>query len=133
MDNWKDALEEILPVVVSDLERLFKMEPILFGEAQPPRKPGVYIIYDHSGKLAYVGEAKGSGGLRDRFLSKHLSGDDSHAIQRAYKSDFPERLERRDFIKQNVSVRWVDTLDANMALVVERLLILMYQPPWNRK
>ena len=27
-------------------------------------------------------------GLRDRLLSKHVSGDDSHSIQRAFKLEF---------------------------------------------
>ena len=106
MNNWNEKLSELLPKIESDIERLFNMEPVLFGVAQPPRKPGAYIVYDHTGALVYIGEAKGSGGLRDRLLSKHLSGDDNHALQRAYKSDFPDRLERRTYIKENVSIRW---------------------------
>ncbi len=42
--------------------------------------------------VVYVGEAKGSKGLRDRLLSKHLSGDESHAIQRAFADTFPTEL-----------------------------------------
>jgi len=78
-----------------------------------------------------VGEAKGSGGLRDRILSKHVSGDDNHAIQRAHKLRFPDRKVRREFIKRNVFVRWVETVDANTAIALEGVLIAMFTPPWN--
>jgi len=133
MSSWKDNLSKVLPELEGYISQLMDSPQVLFGEANPPRKPGAYIIYDHENNLSYIGEAKGSGGLRDRLISKHLSGDDSHAIQRAYKTSYPDRTLRREYIKGNVSVRWVATPDANTALAVERLLILMFNPAWNRK
>lgn len=133
MSTWRDKLEKVVPELEGYVSKLMGEETKLFAEANPPREPGAYVIYDHENNLSYVGEAKGSGGLRDRLLSKHLSGDDNHAIQRAYKDSYPDRASRREYIKQNVSVRWVATPDANTAVAVERLLILMFNPPWNRK
>lgn len=85
------------------------------------------------GNVKYVGEAKGGKGLRDRLLSKHMSGDDNHAIQRAYKLDFPDRSLRREHIKKTVFARWLPIADPARVSVVERLLIWLYNPPWNRK
>lgn len=133
MSSWKENLSKVMPELEGYISKLMDSPRVLFGEANPPRKPGAYIIYDHDKNLSYIGEAKGSGGLRDRLLNKHLSGDDNHAIQRAYKVSHPERPLRREYIKNNVSVRWVETPDANTALAVERLLILMFSPVWNRK
>jgi len=85
------------------------------------------------GEVMYVGEAKGREGLRDRLLSKHLSGDDGHAIQRAYKLDFPDRALRRAHIKETVFARWLPISDTARVSTVERLLIWLYSPPWNKK
>lgn len=133
MNTWKESLTKLMPELEGYISKLMDTGKELFGEANPPREPGAYIIYDHESKLSYIGEAKGSGGLRDRLLSKHLSGDDDHAIQRAYKDSYPDRALRREYIKKNVRVRWVATPDANTALAVQRLLILIFNPSWNRK
>lgn len=133
MSTWQEKLNKLFPDLESYISQIMKAEKILFGDANPSREPGAYIIYDHEGNLSYIGEAKGSGGLRDRLLSKHLSGDDNHAIQRAYKESHLDRALRREYIKKNIRVQWVETKDANTALAVERLLILMFNPPWNRK
>jgi hypothetical protein len=84
-------------------------------------------------EIVYVGEAKGAKGLRDRLLSKHISGDDNHAIQRAFKPDFPDRGLRRDHIKRTVSARWLPIADPARVSTVERFLIWLYDPPWNKK
>jgi hypothetical protein len=83
--------------------------------------------------VMYVGEAKGSKGLRDRLLSKHISGDDNHAIQRAYKLDFPDRALRREHIKKTVFARWLPIADPARVSAVEQLPIWLYDPPWNMK
>ena len=81
----------------------------------------------------YVGEAKGSKGLRDRLLSKHISGDDSHAIQRAFLGQFPDRTLRRDHIKRTVSARWITIDDDGRVSAVEQFLIWLHDPEWNKK
>lgn len=83
--------------------------------------------------VMYVGEAKGSKGLRDRLLSKHISGDDNHAIQRAYKAEFPDRSLRREHIKKTVLARWLPIADPARVSAVEQFLIWLYNPPWNKK
>ncbi|MCA9054946.1 MAG: hypothetical protein KDA75_13990 [Planctomycetaceae bacterium] len=100
------------------------------GKADPPLSSGVYALTFDS-KVVYIGEAKGASGLRDRILSKHVYGDDNHAVQRALKPRFPDRRERRDFIRQEVCVQWVEIPDRNVCAVVERLLIWLLKPRWN--
>ena len=83
--------------------------------------------------VMYVGEAKGSNGLRDRLLSKHISGDESHAIQRAFVVAFPDRKLRRDHIKHTVAAKWVVIDDGGRIPAVEQFLIWLYDPEWNKK
>jgi hypothetical protein len=64
-------------------------------------------------------------------LNKHISGDDSHAIQRAYIASYPDRQTRRKFIKNHLKVQWVVTKDARTAAAVERILIIIFNPQWN--
>lgn len=66
MHNWNDILATLLQELEREIGKLMEMEAISFQTADPPSLPGVYIIYDHCGTLAYVGEASGSGGLKDR-------------------------------------------------------------------
>ena len=84
-------------------------------------------------KHMYVGEAKGLGGLYDRIMRKHVSGDDRHALQRYFKVDFPDRAIRRDHIMGNVQVKWVIVENILSVTVVERLAIWLLEPPLNRK
>jgi hypothetical protein len=115
-----------------DITKLLAEKPTLLGQARPPNGYGVYMLLVGS-DIMYVGEAKGSEGLRDRLLRKHISGDDNHAIQRAFKEDFPDRTLRRDHIKKTVSARWLAITDPARVSAVERVLIWLYNPPWNRR
>lgn len=112
------------------VEALISAESLLIGEAHPPESSGVYA-FSIDGKLMYVGEAKGSGGLRDRILRKHLAGDEGHALQRYFKDDFPDRALRREHIKGTVQVKWV-AVEAEAVSVVERVAIWLLNPPLNR-
>lgn len=111
---------------------MLKAAAVPLGEAAPPSTPGVYVLSDGE-KVTYIGEAKGSKGLRDRLLSKHLSGDDNHAIQRAYRAEFPDRSLRREHIRANVLVRWLEITDPDRVSAVERVLICLYRPAWNKR
>ncbi|MFC6791267.1 hypothetical protein ACFQE0_17560 [Methylobacterium komagatae] len=71
--------------------------------------------------------------MRDRLLSKHLSGDDGHAIQRAYLMEFPDRRLRREHIKRTVTARWITIEDGGRVSAVEQVLIWLHDPEWNRK
>lgn len=125
-------LEDILSAIAEDVRALLKVPAVPLGIAMPPSTSGVYLLLVGQ-NVTYVGEAKGSKGLRDRLLSKHLSGDDNHAIQRAYLKDFPDRVLRRDHIRKNVLVRWLEIADPDRVSAVERVLIALYRPPWNKK
>lgn len=82
-------------------------------------------------EIMSVGEAKGSSGLQDRIGREHVSGDDGHTLQRWFKTRFPDRLERREFIRQNVQVRCVVIEAIDRIAVVKRLSIWLFAPPWN--
>lgn len=115
-----------------DVGRILSAPAVPLGKADPPSSIGVYIVSDADG-VAYVGEAKGRKGLRDRLLSKHVSGDDKHAIQRALAYEFPDRLLRRAHMLEHVHVRWLAIDDPARVSVVERVLIWMLRPRWNVK
>ena len=114
------------------VESLVAAEVFVIGQADPPKLPGVYAFMIND-KHMYVGEAKGSGGLYDRIMRKHVSGDEGHALQRYFKVDFPDRVIRRDHIMGNVPVKWVIVEDLLSVAVVERLAIWLLEPPLNRK
>ena len=101
----KVSLDRAFELIRDDITALLTSSPVLLGVANPPNVFGVYMLLVDD-EILYVGEAKGRKGLRDRLLSKHISGDDNHAIQRAFKPDFPDRGLRRDHIKRTVSARW---------------------------
>ena len=125
-------LNEILFAVAEDVRAVLATPTVPLGTANPPSTSGIYLL-SVGEEVTYVGEARGSKGLRDRLLSKHLSGDDNHAIQRAYLADFPDRLLRRDHIRANVLVRWLEIADRDRLAAVERVLICLLRPAWNKK
>ena len=113
------------------VEALIAAEPLLVGAANPPDTSGVYAFLI-GGDLMYIGEAKGSGGLRDRILRKHVAGDEGHALQRHFKDQFPDRMLRREHIKRNVQVKWIVVENTESVSVVERMAIWLLSPPLNR-
>ena len=99
LERW----QQFLPLV----NELMRSTSFTLGEATPPNESGVYMLYDEEEMVRYVGKATGSSGLQDRLLRKHVSGDESHAIQRAYVKRFPDRSKRRIFIKEKVRAKWI--------------------------
>ncbi len=128
----KVSVDRALELIGNDVAALVASPPVLLGVADPPNVHGVYML-SVDDEIVYVGEAKGAKGLRDRLLSKHISGDDSHSIQRAFKLEFPDRGLRRDHIKRTVSVRWLPIANTARVSTVERFLIWLYEPAWNKK
>jgi hypothetical protein len=128
----KVSVDRALGLVGDDVAALLAFSPVSLGAANPPNVTGVYMRLVDS-EIVYVGEAKGANGLRDRLLSKHISGDDNHAIQRAFKPDFPDRGLRRIHIKKTVYARWLSIADPARVSTVERFLIWQYEPAWNKK
>jgi hypothetical protein len=110
--------------------RLLQESRVLVGDARPPEKNGVYA-FSIDGEIIYVGEASGSSGLRDRICRKHVSGDDGHALQKEFQKWFPDRLQRRAFIKETISVQWVEIPDSLMVTLVEKLAIACLKPRLN--
>lgn len=128
----KCPVEVALRSIEADIKTLLSVKPVLMGDANPPPANGVYML-SVGDVPKYVGEAKGSGGLRDRLLRKHLSGDDGHAIQRAYLTDFPDRRLRREHIKRTVMARWIVIEEVGRVSAVEQVLIWLHDPEWNKK
>ncbi|MHB8473230.1 MAG: GIY-YIG nuclease family protein [Gammaproteobacteria bacterium] len=126
------SLEQAIDHLSSNVAALLTSVPVPLGTANPPNGSGVDMFLV-DGEIVYIGEAKGSKGLRDRLLSKHTSGDDNHACQRAFKDLLPDRVIRREYIKTTVFVRWLAIPDSARVSAVERLLIWLYKPAWNQK
>ena len=110
---------------------LLQMSPVLIGDAMPPTKYGVYA-FSQKGEIIYVGEASGSGGLKARIVNKHVSGDEGHALQKEFQSLYPNRLERRNYIKQYIHVQWVEIPDSLLVSFVEKLAIAVIRPRLNK-
>lgn len=132
MKNILPKLTEGIDEFSRAVEALISAEAHWIGEANPPSTLGVYIFLI-DGECMYVGEARGSGGLRDRILRKHVAGDEGHALQRHFKSLFSDRSQRREHIKRNVQVKWVVVENQEAVSVVERVAIWLLNPPLNRK
>ena len=126
------SLPRAFAMIEHDVRELLCSKAQLLGLAKPPRASGVYLL-SIDGEIKYVGEAKGGGGLYDRIVRKHLSGDDSHAIQRAFAVEFPDRLTRRGHIRNVVAAQWLEIQDHHRVSAVERMLIWMLNPAWNLK
>ena len=132
MTKALERLREGFPVFEEAIRQLFEANSYLLGDADPPKNIGVYALF-HAGELKYIGEAKGSKGLRDRLLSKHLSGDDNHTMQRVFLKEYPDRTDRRNYIKKTVSAKWLEMKCPDTVSAVERLLIWALKPEWNNK
>ncbi|SOO23855.1 hypothetical protein XFF6991_310025 [Xanthomonas phaseoli pv. phaseoli] len=92
-----------------DAEALLRTEAAPLCVADPPNGAGVDMFLV-GGEIVYISEAKGSQSLRDRLLRKHVSGDDNHACQRAFKEQFLDQVLRREHIKANAYARWLEVL-----------------------
>lgn len=126
-----DTSSEIILLSAGALfNKLLQAARVSIGEAQPPEKSGVYA-FSVDGDIIYIGEASGSSGLRDRICRKHVSGDEGHALQKEFRGRFPDRRERRAFIKQEISVQWVEISDSLMVTLVEKLAIACLTPRLN--
>ena len=121
-----------IPIFEAAINELFGVEDVLLGEARPPTDIGVYALY-YEGALKYIGEAKGQKGLKDRLLNKHVSGDDSHTLHKIFLSKFPNKEERKSYIKKHISAKWVTISCPETVSALERLLIWSLQPEWNYK
>lgn len=121
-----------LSETASDLFRaLLKAPCIQIGLAKPPSTNGVYA-FSQGGIIIYVGEAAGSSGLRDRITRKHVSGDESHALQGEFEALYPDRRLRRSYIKETINVQWVEIPDSLLVSVVEKLAIAVLKPSLNK-
>lgn len=122
--------EMILSRAGALFDKLMQASRVPVGEARPPEKNGVYA-FSIDDEIIYVGEASGSSGLQDRICRKHVSGDEGHALQKEFQRQFPDRLQRRAFIKETILVQWVEIPDSLMVTLVEKLAIACLNPRLN--
>lgn len=132
MNEAITKLREGIPQFEEAINNLFTAEEYLLGVANPTYEIGVYALY-YENKLMYIGEAKGNKGLKDRLLNKHISGDDGHTLHKVFLSEYPNKEERKAFIKSNISARWVYLSCPHTVSALERLLIWSLRPEWNKK
>jgi excinuclease UvrABC nuclease subunit len=134
MESITDELQEKLLLrwrtFAVDVERLMRQPAVRIAQARIPETPGVYIILNPQQRECYVGKATRN--LRDRVLRKHVSGDESHAIQRSYESKYPDRTERRKFIREKMYVKWLPVSNLSRIADLERLLIWRLRTKYNR-
>jgi hypothetical protein len=123
--RWNEYADEVAQLLDCTAE------PV--GNADPPTQWGVYLLFDDHQNLRYAGKAIGKGGLKDRLCNKHVSGSESHALQRALQSRFPDRKARREYIKQNVYAKWLAQSDLARIRYLELLLVWLLEAPENRQ
>lgn len=83
--------------------------------ANAPTSPGVYLMYDHSGGVVYVGKAKN---LRARLKQYFAKNPDP----RPFVLTLPKRLSQ---------IQTIMTHNEKEALILERTLILEHSPRFN--
>jgi len=126
-----EAIDFALSMARDHLSALLNAPRTIVGRAAPPEKNGVYA-FSIGTEIVYIGEAAGSSGLKDRILRKHISGDEGHALQNEFKVQFPDRGDRRHFIKNSIFVQWTEISDSLMVSVVEKLAIGIVKPRLNK-
>ena len=102
----------------------------LLGVAKPPYSPGVYALF-FQGERVYVGLARGKKGLRNR-KRNYVGGDDGHTTHREFLATIPDKVVRTAYICTNVSMAWHVTETAVIAEELEKKLISLLRPKWNR-
>jgi excinuclease UvrABC nuclease subunit len=126
----RSAWASALPTFSREIESLVDAPSVFLRMADLPETPGVHLVL-RKGEVVYVGKAAGSAGLRDR-LRKHISGDKSHALQRALLAKIPDRVLRRDHIRSTFSIKWVAVEDKEHVSIIEQIAIWLYRPEFNR-
>jgi hypothetical protein len=131
LDDPTTTADDIAKITEALFQSLIQATPVSVRDAVPPSKNGVYA-FSIDGEIVYVGEAAGTLGLWDRIKRKHVSGDEGHVLQSEFEQKFPDRLERREFIKTSVFVQWIEVPDSLMVSVVEKFAIAVLKPRLNK-
>jgi len=129
-ESKRDKAMEDVQQRCTAIKQLLAAKPVPFGEAEPPAKPGIYLM-TYEGEPCYIGMAKGRFGLRDRLMRAHLHGEDGHVLHRELGAAFPDKAQRVARIKEAVSIQWIEAAASDVANL-ERALINLIDPAWNR-
>jgi flagellar motor protein MotB len=94
------------------------------GLASLPEKPGVYVVFDASGAVSYVGD---SGNLKQRWRDGHMND-----YQRKSKADGkPYKLAGQ--IEEGCTIKFIEMESIETAAALEARWIKTEKPPVNRK
>ncbi len=126
---WKEILLKSLSAGIGSLATLqFDGEFDLSAAdtsstSQLPEKPGVYVVYDTSGKLVYIGD---STNMRQRWQDGHLN-DHRNGNKKGEPYKLSEQLEA------GCKVKFVTMDSAETAAALEAHLIKTENPPINKR
>ena len=128
---WKEILFKSLSAGIGSLATL-QFDGALSVSANDasslndlPDKPGVYVVYDASGQLAYIGD---STNMRQRWQDGHMNEYRGRANSETRK---PYKL--ADQLEAGCTVKFVVMDSAETAAALEAFLIKNEKPPVNRK
>lgn len=126
---WKEMLLKSLSAGIGSLATLKFDGEISLSSAdtsslnQLPEKPGVYVVYDASGKLAYIGD---STNMRQRWRDGHLNDH-----RNGNKKGEPYKLS--EHLETGCKVKYIAMDSAETAAALEAHLIKAEQPPINKR
>lgn len=88
-----------------------------------PEKPGVYVVFDASGAVAYVGD---SGNLKQRWRDGHMND-----YRRKSQTSKPYKLASQ--IEEGCTIKFIETESIETAAALEAYWIKTEKPPVNAK
>lgn len=128
---WKEILSKSLSAGIGSLATLQFDGALSVSANDPsslnelPDKPGVYVVYDANGNLAYIGD---STNMRQRWQDGHMNEYRGRA-----KSENRKPYKLADQLEAGCTVKFVVMDSAETAAALEAFLIKNEKPPVNRK
>jgi len=122
----RSQMDRILQHAKEKAKELLKKTPILGKRlTDVPCSQGVYLVYEKSGKVIYVGKSKN---LKTRLLGEHISGDNDCSTSNfrrklSIKLDMPPGQAMKKWITNNCSFVWVEIEDGDLNSLTETLVI----------
>lgn len=126
---WKEMLFKSLKAGIGSLSTLQFDGTFEISAADPanagalPDKPGVYVVYDSMGKVAYIGDSKN---LRQRWQDGHLN-------EHQQKSKVGKKYKLAQQLEEGCTVKFIVMDSVETAAALEAHLIALEKPPVNKK
>jgi excinuclease UvrABC nuclease subunit len=128
-ENIYSNLRKIVETLISNVNRFEDITSVSLIQAKPPKKPGVYMVFFEE-KLQYIGS---STNLHERIRTNLVSGDrQAHTlINKLCKLKNWTETETHAFLKDNSTIKFVDTASEDDAKILEDVLIAVHHPFYN--